>query len=71
MTEDGGRKTEEIGGPSSVIRPPKAGTLNDDLQAWLYPDPNVRAEFELFDGTKLIEGEKSSNRKIEWKVFRS
>ena len=71
LTEDRGRKTEEIGRPTSVIRPPKVGTLNDDIQAWLYPDPNVRAEFELFDGTKLIEGEKPGNRKIEWKVFKS
>ena len=34
------------------------------------------ASFDLpkyfsFDGTKLIEGEKLDNRKIEWKVFRS
>ncbi len=62
--EDGGRKTEDI-------RPPRIGSLNDDLEVWLYPDPTQHASFELFDGTKIAEGTKTTHRRIEWKVFKS
>ena len=48
----------------------RVGHLGDDIEAWIYPS-DTKASFELFDGTKLIEGEKPSNRKIEWKVFKS
>jgi len=48
----------------------RVGHLGDDIAAWLYPDPNARASFELFDGAKLIEGEKPGNRKIEWQIFK-
>jgi alpha-glucosidase len=69
-TEDGGRRTEAIGHPSSVIRPPVVGTLGADIEAWIYPSA-TKASFELFDGTKIVEGEQPRNRKIEWKIFKS
>jgi alpha-glucosidase (family GH31 glycosyl hydrolase) len=48
----------------------KVGTLSDDIQAWLYPDPNARASFRLFDETDLHEGEMhTGNRRVEWKFF--
>ncbi len=49
----------------------RVGHLDDDIEVWLYPDPNRLASFELFDGTRLLEGEQPSNRKIEWKIFKS
>jgi len=48
----------------------RVGHLSDDIEAWIYPS-DTKASFELFDGTKLIEGKKPGNRKIEWKVFKS
>jgi hypothetical protein len=52
------------------IRFPRVGTLGDDIEAWLYPS-GTKASFALFDGTNLVEGEQSSTRKVEWKLFRS
>jgi alpha-glucosidase (family GH31 glycosyl hydrolase) len=46
----------------------KVGTLDDDIEAWLYPSDS-KASLELFDGTKIVEGEQPRNRKIEWKTF--
>ncbi|MCI0478906.1 MAG: hypothetical protein L0Y55_21900, partial [Anaerolineales bacterium] len=47
----------------------RVGHLDDAIEAWLYPDPNARASFELFDGTQLVEGEQPSNRRIAWKIL--
>ncbi|MBI5031438.1 MAG: glycoside hydrolase family 31 protein [Chloroflexi bacterium] len=47
----------------------KVGTLNDDIETWLYPDPKNPALYELFDGTKLIEGQQPVNRRVEWKII--
>jgi alpha-glucosidase len=56
---------------SAVVCPPKIGTLNDAIEAWLYPDPNARASFELFDGTELREGETHlGTRSIKWSIFK-
>ena len=78
-TEDGRPTTDaqrvgrrpSVLGQNSVIRPPTVGTLGDDIEAWIYPDPTKPASFELFDGTKIMEGEQLRNRKIEWKIFQS
>ncbi|MEW5720544.1 MAG: TIM-barrel domain-containing protein, partial [Chloroflexota bacterium] len=51
--------------------PPRIGSLDDDIEVWLYPDADARASFELFDGTQLVEGKQPSNRKIAWKIFKS
>ena len=56
LTKDEGQKT-------------KVGTLNDDIEAWIYPS-DTKTSFELFDGTKITEGEQPRNRKIEWTVFK-
>ncbi len=48
----------------------RVGRLDDAIEAWLYPDPNIRASFELFGGTKISEGEQPSNRKIAWRIFK-
>ncbi len=48
----------------------KVGSLDDAIEAWIYPS-ETQASFELFDGTKIVEGEQPRNRKIEWKVFKS
>jgi hypothetical protein len=68
-TEDRRPKGEDIGHPSSVIRPPTVGTLNDDIESWIYPN-DTQASFELFDGTIITEGEQPRNRKIEWKILK-
>ena len=54
VTNDEGQKT-------------KVGTLDDDIEVWLYPDPKSRASLALFDGTELREGE--STQRITWKIF--
>jgi alpha-glucosidase len=59
---DGRQKTDGI-------RRPNVGTLNDGIEAWVYPG-DTQASFELFDGTKLVEGEQPGNRKAEWKIFK-
>jgi len=45
----------------------KTGSLDDDIEIWLYPDPKSRATFALFDGAILREGE--SSPRIAWKIF--
>ncbi len=60
------------GQSSSVIPPPRVGSLDDDLEVWLYPDPRARASFELFDGTWLRENEPHAGaRRVTWKIFGS
>ncbi len=50
----------------------QVGSLTDDLEAWLYPDPTQSAVFELFDGTRLRANEtKVGSRNITWKIFKS
>ncbi len=69
VTDDGVSATVN-GQPSAVIPPPRVGSLDDDLEAWLYPDPRVRASFELFDGTWLRENEpRAGLRRVTWKIF--
>lgn len=58
------------GQQSAVIPPPRVGSLDDDIEAWLYPDPRMRAAFELFDGTWVREGEtRAGVRRVEWRIF--
>lgn len=55
---------------SPTIRPPRVGSLDDDLEAWLYPAPNAPAVFELFDGTEVREGQaRAGARRVTWKIF--
>jgi alpha-glucosidase (family GH31 glycosyl hydrolase) len=52
--------------------PPRVGSLDDDIEVWLYPDPSARASFALFDGTELREGEThTGTRRVEWRFFKS
>ncbi|CAG0946804.1 partial Sulfoquinovosidase, partial [Anaerolineae bacterium] len=70
VTEDGGRKTEDIAHLSSVGRPPRVGSLNDAIEVWIYPDSGSRASFSLFDGTVIYEGEAyTGKRQLNWKIF--
>lgn len=65
-TFDEGRKTKDEGG----IPPPRVGSLDDDIEAWLYSDSRARASFELFDGTWLHEGEERAGaRRVVWRIF--
>jgi alpha-glucosidase (family GH31 glycosyl hydrolase) len=69
VTDDGVSATVN-GQPSSVIPPPRVGSPDDDLQAWLYPDSRVRASFELFDGMWLREGEECAGaHRVKWRIF--
>ena len=46
------------------------GALDDDLEAWVYPNPNSRASFTLFDDSIIRADEsRAGNRKIVWKIF--
>ncbi len=70
--EDARPQTEDSSPFSSVIRPPRVGSLDDAIEVWLYPDPHAPAAFELFDGTLAREGEsRAGARKIDWKIFQA
>ncbi|MBI5651551.1 MAG: hypothetical protein HZC40_14080 [Chloroflexi bacterium] len=66
----GARSRKNFGGCAARTITGKTGSLDDDLEMWLYADPNSRAAFELFDGTILREGEPCA-RRVEWKIFRA
>jgi alpha-glucosidase (family GH31 glycosyl hydrolase) len=64
VTDDGRRTTDHV-------RPPRVGSLNDDLEVWLYPGEG-KASFTLFDGTVLNGQQRESSigaRHIIWKVL--
>jgi alpha-glucosidase (family GH31 glycosyl hydrolase) len=70
--------TKEIGPSSFVLRPPTVGSLDDDLEVWLYPGEGV-ASCTLFDGSDLraeIGGDKQilggsaiQKRRVAWRLY--
>ncbi len=70
-TKDERRTTNKIGPSSFVIRPPKVGSLGDDLDVWLYPSDGA-SSFTLFDGTVLDSSLRASSigaRRTTWTIY--
>jgi len=70
-TKDERRTTNKIGPSSFVIRPPKVGSLDDDLDVWLYPSDGA-SSFTLFDGTVLDSSLRASSigaRRMTWAIY--
>jgi alpha-glucosidase (family GH31 glycosyl hydrolase) len=63
---------------ANVMRPPTVGSLDDDLEVWLYPSEGV-ASFTLFDGSELqaeiggdqqiLAGSATQKRRVAWRLY--
>ncbi|MBM3134898.1 MAG: hypothetical protein FJZ89_06375, partial [Chloroflexi bacterium] len=76
--EDKGQMANVMRHASCVMRPPTVGSLDDDLEVWLYPGEGV-ASCTLFDGSdlraeigggkRLLAGSATQKRRVAWRLY--